>query len=464
MSFLKRVLRQLSASSFVRKVATFQMGFFVSLAVGMVSSVVYPKLLGLEQYGLYAVVSAFAGLLSIAASFGQENTLTTFLSEAVGKKDPTAIRRVLSYYAQVTLLSTVIYITLMLLAPWIANLRGEGDIGMYTRWILLNAALQAPAVLLFITLQLAHRIKLITILENLRVILQLALSTFLIIQGQGMMGILVGTAIISAIYVPLSLVLYARYAPEAGLPGLVETIRSMTDRKTGTYFGQGLWMSLDRSVTSNLHPNILIMLINASAPLEVVGIARLALRLAQLPSTFLTGSISRVAAVTVPQLLAKDRKNFGPAAIRLILGSVGIHAMAIIGAAICVPPLVPYIYGPEFIAVVPAFLIMLPLNLFTSSHVISIPLLRITKKIYMNTINFVVGLGIAIGLFLGLRTIIDPVLAFGIAVLYVHAHGILIYLYVWQQVFKRLPTFKSLSNVIRTGIGIKPHAASPEEL
>lgn len=352
----------------------------------------------------------------------------------------------------------------MLLAPWIANLRGEGDIGMYTRWILLNAALQAPAVLLFITLQLAHRIKLITILENLRVILQLALSTFLIIQGQGMMGILVGTAIISAIYVPLSLVLYARYAPEAGLPGLVETIRSMTDRKTGTYFGQGLWMSLDRSVTSNLHPNILIMLINASAPLEVVGIARLALRLAQLPSTFLTGSISRVAAVTVPQLLAKDRKNFGPAAIRLILGSVGIHAMAIIGAAICVPPLVPYVYGPEFIAVVPAFLIMLPLNLFTSSHVISIPLLRITKKIYMNTINFVVGLGIAIGLFLGLRTIIDPVLAFGIAVLYVHAHGILIYLYVWQQVFKRLPTFKSLSNVIRTGIGIKPHAASPEEL
>lgn len=459
---LKPLVNEISRSAFVRRVATFQVGFLVSVGIGMLSSVVYPMLLGPRQYGLYAVVMALAGLLSIIVSFGQEVTLTTFLSEAVGKKDRTAIQTVLAYFAQATFAASILYALLIIIAPYAGLLQGNASVGLYARWVLLNSALQFPAVLLFITLQLGHHIRLITILENIRTALQFGLSTLLIVQGWEVMGILIGTLAISILYVPLCILLYRRYAKDANLPGLRDILRNMRRGGTRTYFAQGLWIAIDRNTVSNLHPNILIMLLGATASLEVVGIARLGLRLAMLPATFLAGSIARVASVTVPQLLVKDRKNFASAAIKLIFGSVGLHALAGIGAAILIPPLIPYVYGTEFRAVIPVLLIMLPLNLFTSSHMISIPLLRLSKKIYMNTLNFALGLGIAIAGFLVLRTMIDPLIAFSLAVLYVHAHGILIYLYIWHWLFRSLPTPQRMSRVIRSGMRFGDTSSTPE--
>jgi O-antigen/teichoic acid export membrane protein len=461
MSF-KSIVRQLSSSAFVRKVAKFQVGFMVTIGVGMLSSVVYPSLLGLEQFGLYALTSALAGLLSIPASFGQDTTLIIFMSEAVGKKDHAAIRRVMAYYFQATIAATVIYAVLIALTPLIAASRGTAEIGTYTQWILLNVALQAPIVLFVYTLQMSQRIGLISILESVRNFLQFGVSSVLLLMGYGIMGILVGTAAVSVAFIVCTLPFYNRFADVAGFPRLGDIIRSAGMRGTGTYFIQGLGISVDRNVTANVHPNLLLTLLSATAPLEAVGIARLALRLATLPSTILSGSISRVASVSVPQILAKDRKHFGSAAVKLILGCVGLHALAVLGAAIFVPPLVPYVYGREFIGVIPAFLVMVPLSIFTSSHVISIPLLRLSKKIYLSTINFIIGLAIATGIYLLLYPIIDPALAFGIAVLYVHVHGTLIYLYVWYYLFKKLPTFKSVSSLIGATLNPTPHASADD--
>ena len=54
---------------FIRDVGILQLGKAVALVVGFVGSVVFARILGPENYGLYAIVAAFAGIVSSFINF-----------------------------------------------------------------------------------------------------------------------------------------------------------------------------------------------------------------------------------------------------------------------------------------------------------------------------------------------------------------------------------------------------------
>lgn len=418
---------------FVRNLAKFQAGTVVMMGMGFVSSVVYSNLLGLERYGLYAIVTAFASLVTIIASFGQETTITTFLSEAVARKNKEEIRNVLAYFWQTTVIATLLYIALILLSPFLAQLLGESkDVGMYAKIAILNIGLQWPAVLVFLMLQIENRVGLVTILENIRLIAQVGLSTILLLMGYGLWGVLAGTCIVSALYVPLCLFLYERFRHEVAFPSMPSVVRMLRVRDTQTYFKQGVWISADRNIAGNLYPNVFFMILSATAGLQAVGLFRLALKLAELPRALIMPSLSRMAAVTIPRLTALDRGSLKRSCVKLLIGSLGLNTLAIIGAAVCVPLFFPLVYGREFIGAIPAFFLLLPGNFFATMQIVAVPLLRLYKKMHVSILNNLAGTAVAVALYFGLSRIIDPLYAMCLASLYLYVNSNNTYLYLWH--------------------------------
>lgn len=428
-------LRGLLHVRFVRNVLTFQLSTIITLVTGLLSSVIYARLLGLEQYGLYAVVSAFAGLLTIVAGWGQDTTVATFLAESVGKKDPALVRSVLRYFAQSTFLGTVIHVALIIAAPLLAGLiQNDPTIGEYARLAIVNTMLQPLFTLVIIMLQLRQRIPLITALENSRSILQLGLATLLLVMGFGVWGIFLGTSVISLLYIPVCIHLYRVHARALGFPSLLSLFRDLRGADTTPYFRQGFWIALDRHIARNLYPNAFFLVLGRVAPLETVGLFRLALRLASLPAELVMPSISRLSAISLPRLAGENIKELRSSCIKLIKGTLGLMLTAVIGASICVPLFLPYVYGREFMGAIPVFFTILPFNLISGLNVASIPLARVFRKVHVLIGVNLLGLCGALLVFAILRTILPDAHAMGFGLLYYHINSLLLYAIMWRSI------------------------------
>lgn len=436
-----RRLHRLSNVSFVRGVATFQVGSVVMLGVGFASSILYARLLGVHEYGLYAIVTAFAGLVGIAASYGQETTLATFLSEAVGKKDGEKATLVLRYFAQATGLSLAAYAILVLGAPYLTLLFGhEERIAYLTRLVLMNSALQWPSALLFVALQLQRRYALIAILENGVDILQVALATLFLWWGWDIEGLLSATLAVTVATVPVFLLLYERSATAQGLPTLGAIADHVFRRDTGALFRQGWWIALDQQIGKNLYPNLFFTILGNTASLHTVGIFRLGFRLATLPGSLIMPSVTRMTTFSIPRLAGTDVQTFIAACAKVLLGTVGLSAGATVGAAIFVPPLLTTVYGVEYADAVYPFLALLPINVIAATHAISVPLLRLRRKVWLISITNGIGITLAIGLYSLLReSIPSPMAAMSAAMLVYHVFSLTLFreLYAMHRRIKR---------------------------
>ena len=173
------------------------------------------------------------------------------------------------------------------------------------------------------------------------------------------------------------------------------------------------------------------MILNSFATLEIVGLFRLAFRLAEIPSKLLMPSITRMSTIAIPRVVGGDRKALKSSCIKLVKGTVYLRMLAVIGVAVCIPPFVPLIYGTEFGSAIPIFLALLPYHLFSALNVASIPLARVFKKTWVMTIINTTGMCIAIGLCYLLFPLMAPVFAIIIGILYYHAHSLLLLLYLW---------------------------------
>jgi teichuronic acid exporter len=423
---------------FVRHVAMFQVGSIVMTATGLLSSVVYARLLGIEQFGLFAVVSSFTGVLCIIASFGQETTLVTFLSEAVGRKSKTDIVVVLRYFIQSTLLALVVYAILFLLVPTLSSYFGESvQVGSLSRLLILNTALQSPPVLVFLMLQIVGNVTLVTVLENTRALLQVGIAICLLLLGYGIEGIIYGLLAVSILYLPICAYLYRKYARILDFPHLTELAR--TFRKGGTlpYFGQGLWIAFDRQVSRNLYPNLFMLVLSSTTSLATVGLFRLALRLGSLPADMISPNITRLAAVTIPRIAAQSIDRLKEACLKLMKGTLGIALGAVLGVAIIIPPLIPIVYGAEFSDAILPMLIILPFNLISAFSVSTVPIARLFKKVWLMTVSNAIGIVFGLIGFYLLRDLLGPLNAMAATILIYHVNSIVLALFLWKFILQQ---------------------------
>ncbi len=429
--FLTARVRSFLNVPFVRDVAKMQLGVLVTFACSFAASVLYVRLLGIDQYGRYAVVGAFAGLFSFITNLGQQQTTLTFFSEAYGAKDTRGMATALRYYAMMTGLMWILQVVLLFLYPLLAQMiYGDPSVGRLAQLIAIASIIDPVYNFLLLALQTVRRIALMTVLQNIQTVVQLVVAVALLAMGFGIAGILWSSIVGSVVLGIVALFYYPQLQRQYSLPGLSEAMAAGNDQRLWRYFLDGFWIAVDKNL-SKQYPGLFIFVLSLTSPVSVVGLVRLAFRLAELPATFGLGSVSTLASSVIPQL--SRTTQWRQSVRKLVTHSIALHFGLSLAAAIVIPPLIPLVYGEASrVAAVP-FLVILAIHLTFALYVLITPILRLKFKVWMGVVVNALALAAAVGVFFSARLIMRDTFALYSALAVCHLISLALVFPVWRM-------------------------------
>lgn len=409
---------------FVRDVLTLQAGSVFAFGLGFLKSIAFARLLGLEGFGLYAVAASFMGTLKIFTGFGQEQALITYLAEKFEEKDQKGMEAVLKYFWTLTLLAAGLLLLMAALSPTLAGVF-YGDnawmIGTMVAVGFLSFIVSLPHTLVISLLQIVHRVRIMTICENAGQLLQLLLGIGFVLAGFGPLGILLGLFAANMVMTVIYAVILWRIQREYHIPGVWQSLGSRQPYRQ--YFTQGMWIAADKNVI-NFYPQTLQFLLSLFATPEVVGIAQLALKVANLPSGLLFSHTVRLANTTIPAMKSKGIDYLRTHCALLVKHTLLFHALLIFGSMLVMPFAVILAYGWEFSPVIVPALWILMIRLLQPFNVANTSLLRLFRKMHVSTIWNAIRIPIELAIFFSLPFVfhVEPLTAFVIAI-FLHQLG-----------------------------------------
>ena len=381
---------------FVRDVATLQLGRFVGIACGFATSIAYVRFLGLENYGQYAVIMAFAGVFGIITNLGQQATFTTFFSKSYGEKNSKQMQAIAQYYFYTSIIVALFLCILILLSPVLAGvLYDDHSIGYYARLVFISSVFELGFSYVSIVLQVTREIRLLAVLENTKIILQVSLAVALLWFGFGILGILLSSLIASMCFCILACCIYSPYARKYQLPSIGKICNPPHWSSVWQYTKAGIWIAIDKNI-GNLYPTVFIFALSFIASTPVIGLIRLAFKLASLPASFALSSISRLASSVLPTVAGRSATELRQVAIRLSRYSITLHAAITIAGIIFVPIFLPYVYGPHTNVAAYPFIVFASLHITQALHAMITPIFRLHNKTYIPAIMNVIGMSLAV--------------------------------------------------------------------
>lgn len=412
---MKTYLQNLARIPFVRQVATLQLGQIISIGCGFLSSIFFARLLGVSGYGQYAIVLSFTGIFGFLTNFGQQASTITFFSQAFGKRNKSEEARALHYYVFMTYLTTITLLILFAILPWLATKTyGEDTIGQLARLVIASSIFDPIVVFVLIVLQSVREIRLLAWLENGRIATQVGLSIILLLHTPAVSSVLLGTLLGTAIFAVIALFTYPSIARKYQLPSLSRLLLPVSPMVVWPLMRDGFWIAIDKLVSSQ-YPNLFMFFLSLVSNESVVGLLRLAFKLANLPISFGIGNIARLANSVLAELAGKGA-NLHKVIDKLISHTAAIYISITVVAAIIIPPLIPVIYGPNFTVARFPFYVILIINLLQIVNVFITPILRIYSKIYLATIANTFGFIVSGILFFALEQVAPVTWAFYVAI------------------------------------------------
>lgn len=413
------------------------MGRIVTIACGFATSILYVRFLGLSGYGEYAVVLAFVGTLGIFTNLGQQATLTTFLAESYGRRDKKTMEEITHYYAVACAVVFFFLIALAIAAPIITDwIYGDQTIGQLARLVFISSLFEFVFSYFSIALQVVREIKTLTYMENSKTVLQVVGSLILLWLGYGVFGILLSSVIASVSFMLLSMSMYPKFRKRYNFPSLRDILSVRGEGHFKKFGRDGLFIAIDKNA-GNLYPNIFLFALSTVAPQPIVGLIRLAFKLADLPTSLALNSVSRLSSSVISTLAGIGGETLRKNIIRLIKSTVLMHTFITVGGIILVPIFLPYVYGESFqVAQFPFFVITL-LNLSFGFQTPATPILRVYSKIYIATLFNVTAMILGLSAFFLLKDTITPVRALYVALTIYQTIQTLIIFPVWKLIAKK---------------------------
>lgn len=423
---------------FVRDVATMQIGRLITIGGGFVTSIFYVRYLGLDGYGEYAIVLAFVGMFGLITNLGQQATFSTFFAESYGRKDRAAMVSIAQYYVAVSTMVALLLALFLFGAPLLATaIYADAHIGELAQLVFLSSMFEFAFSFYAICLQVVREIRLLTILENTKTILQIGGALLLLALGYGVAGILLSSLAASVLFCILACVRYPHVQKKYDLPHVREMMQIKSYLHIWKYAKDGMWIAIDKNV-GNLYPTVFLFALSTTAPKPIVGLLRLAFKLADLPASFALNSVSRLGSSVLSTMAGKGGDQLRAAFFRLTKHTLFMHTAITAAGMFVVPPLLPIVYDPNFKVAAYPFLIITVLQLSYGLTTTVTPILRVHSKIYLATITNVVGMTAALSAFFLFAPVVTPTRALYIALLLYHVIMSSIAIPTWK-ILRRLP-------------------------
>lgn len=416
-------IRQLFRMRFVRELLILQAGKFIPLLSGLISSIVFVRLLGLGGYGQYAVVMAFTGVVGLFTNLGQRFTTLTFFAEAYGRHDKNAMRAVSNYYVILSVGTMALLTTLFFILPQVTLwIYGQEEMGRLAR-LVFAASFFDPFFLYFcIALQTVREIRTLTFWENMYTATQLVIGLLFLLQGMGPAGLLWASLLTSIVSAVAAISFYPRLAKRYDLPSYGAIVSYRGIKHLWKYTKNGIWIAADKSL-SNLYPNLFLFVLSLRSSEPVVGLVRLAIKFAGLPASFVLSNIGRLAASVIPALSAKG-VHLGKELRKLLRYTFLLHAGVSAAAAIVVPLIFPLVYGNSFGSAIYPFWVVLAAQLILPLHAITTPLFRLHDKSSLTALQNSVAILIGMAAFFLLAVKLPATWSLYIAIGLYHATAV----------------------------------------
>jgi len=424
------VLQRLFERRFVRDVLTLQAGNVVSMGVGFVKSIVLARLLGVEGFGQYAVVTTLAGTLSVFTNFGQNQAADTFFAEQYGLKHADGMRGVIKYSFLLTGIAAVILTLLAAGATQIMDgLYGLPALGFAAGLAFLSAMLAGWEAPFATMMQSVRSIRTLTVLENVDALLQCVLSIVLVLLGWGVIGVFAGLFLTKAAMLATRIVIHRRIAAEYGLPSIRSSFR--TKEPLWPLMQQGFWIAVDKNV-GNLFPQGFLFVMSFFTSASVVGFAQLAYKIGSLPSTFILPQLGRMATTVLPSLRAQGADILRRNCALLLKHALLVHAAASIASLFVIPFFILIFYGAAYSAAITPALWIVVIRIISALNLINQPLLRLFKKAHLPALWNIVTMPLIMAGMAVLMPVIDPLDAFLLAIFAVLALGLWLNVYLYR--------------------------------
>lgn len=431
MGKISRYYRHFTGIAFVRDILTMQSGTIVYLAATFLSSVVFARVLGVEQYGIYAVALALVGTINTFINFGQGSALLVFFSENFGKKDRAGMAAVVRNFVDVSAVCSLLLLLAAFLAPqlsvWIYD---RSDIGIFSAILFLSAAIDIWNSLPIVLLQATRTVRQKVILEQSANVSFIALAILSLLLGYGIMGIVVSQLLAGCIFLPISFIVLRRSARSLALPGIRDVLH-VRFAETRPYLVQGLLFSADKSI-GNLFPNGLFFIMSFVTTPGIVGLCRIAMKFSTLPRTLILPQVVELSTTVLSSLKAQGIDVLRRSTATIIKHTVAIHAAMSFGALLLVPPIMYFLYGPEYAAAIPLTLWLILLSLPISLCIANSPILRLFRKIHLSIFETILKWPLIAAGFLTTHTLLGPLPAFAIAFVIANAGPLLLSGYIFH--------------------------------
>ncbi len=396
MTNLLESLKSFFRISFVKDTAIMQVGAVFMTGVSILASVIFARVLLPEKYGIYSLVFAFAGLISLFMNWGVDRAALVLLARAYEKKDRQEIKNILVYFMKVTLVVAIAVGGLgIIISPFLSEYFYRSSyVGELARMIILAEIFGLFFEMTSVTFQVLRKIKNYVILDNLRNLLRVGFGVILVF-GFGVFGVMFGH--LSAFFISflLAVILYYRLASRNELlPSIGEILSGLKETRIKKYFNFGISIAVNQNISRlySILPVIFLSMFYSSAN---VGYFNIALKYVSLP-LMLVSPVGQLLSSRLPQLKASENPLFARNFYKASIFSGMIVLVLIVPALVLAPFLVKFFYGQEYAPAVKVIYYLVPFSLVSGFAVGLGALFRTLNKMKAIIIidSFVVGLGI----------------------------------------------------------------------
>lgn len=398
-------IKYLWQKAFIRDVAILQFGSIFSTGLAMLASVIFARVLGANNYGIYGIIFAFTGLVGMFMDFGTGYATITLIAEAYAKKDKKEIKNILTYFIRVTLaVDLIIGGIALIFSPYLTNLLYRSNleigalapqIGVYARLVLGAMIIRVMFSMVVSVMNATRKIAALTTAENVNKMFYKFMPIAFVLMGMGVFGIVFAHFITAAIFFIASIIFYKwLVSKDSLLPTFQEIFFNKEKIEMWRYFKFGFQIAIAKNLMCVFDALPLLFLARYVSPQEI-GYFKLALSYITIPVSLIS-CVSRILNVQLPKSRVISRKLLKEHFIKTAIYSFLIGICLILPFIVMAPILIKFFYGAEFI---PSIKISYYLSFYVIMAVIFIGIGPIYRAMYkVKTMIIINGIVILVGI------------------------------------------------------------------
>lgn len=366
-------------SKFVRDTLTLQLGKIGVTGLSVVSSVLVFRLLQADAYGTWALAQSFLVVWNSFNLTGVSISTSTRLAIAVGARAEGELLNLLAFYVQVsTAWAVALTMLLALLGPLIARLVYAGDprVGVLAVWLSLTELPDALYNMVIISLQSRRDMRVLAVLQTVNQFVLVICVLAALAVSPTPEGMVISRLMYSTSTMVIALVVYERLRTQGVVfPPLRGIFRHVTKVSPRPYWRFGVLNAVDKNV-HNLFLAVPLQVVGVMTGSVAAGHLDLALKAMTIPAMLSSAIFDNLQAV-IPQAVGRGDFAWLWHNFRRILGILAVASVGFYTAiAVAAPLLVPLVYGPEAIPVVPVISVLVIYGAITTTGGIFGPLYR----------------------------------------------------------------------------------------